>query len=474
MTSAGRLSEQQVLAIGRALLTELARLHQAGRVSGAVGPATVLVDERGEVQIAPGPPDHAYASPEVLRGQPPTERSDLYSAGALLAHLFRGAPTLPPTAADLDPGIGWLLGPVLEPDPAARPASAAAMVGAIDQLAEQRHGPDWRAVAGLLGVTGAVGAVPLVVLATGGSAAATAAGAGAAGAAGAAGGLGAGLGSTGAAGSAVATGALGSAGGQVAAGGGVAASQVGAAGVGQGVVSAGGAQAAGHGSAHAVGGGISKGLVVKIGAAAAAGGVGVAGAATAVVLLTGGETEQVRLPATANIYLVGADEETAVLMSDPGTKPKAIDVEGAGTVAFPSVEGELGACDGCELESPDGGNLTFTSTAITAFNGIAGVVHADRTLFVVGVFVGDDQPTQPDTAVVDLSDADEDEEQEPGLGEPFFIGDGETGDGETQEVVVPDGARTLYLGFADGFGFAGTPGAYGDNDGSVAIEVSVD
>ncbi|KAA1425725.1 hypothetical protein [Nocardioides antri] len=472
MTAVGGMSEQQVLAVGRSLLTELARLHESGRVSGAVGPGTVLVDDQGVVHLVEGPPDQAYASPEVLTGQPATERSDLYSAGALLAHLFRGRPTLPPTAADLDRGIAWLLGPVLEVDPAVRPGSAAAMVGAIDQLAEQRHGPDWRRAAALAGLTGAAGSVPVVVLASGGSAAATGV-AGAAGAAGVASAAG-GVGGAGSAGSAVATGAAGGVGGQVAAGGGAAASQAGAAGAGQGVVSAGGAQAAGHGGAHAVGGGITKSLVLKVGAAVTAGSVGVAGAAVAFVVLTGGETRNVDVPATANIYLIGADDETTAQLTDPGTDPEAVDVEGAGTVSFPSVEGEVGACDGCELEPPDGGNISFASTGITAFNGIAGVVHADRTLFVVGVFVGDDQPTQPDTAVVDLTDADEDLEQEPDLGEPFFIGDGETGEGEPQEVVVPDGATTLYLGFADAYGFAGSPGAYGDNDGSVDVEVAVD
>ena len=118
MTPPQVLSEQQVLAIGRALLTELAGLHESGRVSGAVGPSTVLVDEAGGVRLVEGPMDQAYASPEVLTGQPPTARSDLYSAAALLAHLFRGQATLPPTVADLEPGIAWLLGPVLVADPA--------------------------------------------------------------------------------------------------------------------------------------------------------------------------------------------------------------------------------------------------------------------------------------------------------------------------------------------------------------------
>jgi hypothetical protein len=524
MSAPGGLTEAQVLSVARGLLTELARLHESGGVSGAVGPGTVLVDAEGGVRLVDGPADQAYASPEVLTGQPPTARSDLYSAGALLAHLFRGAPTLPPTVADLDPGVAWLLGPVLAADPEARPGSAAAMVTAVDQLAEQRHGPEWRIAAGLLGATGVAGGVPVLVLATGGTASAAgavgavggAAGvtgvAGVAGAAGTAGGAGAvggvgatgigagavGAGGVGAGGAAGGAGALGAgASGQVAAAGGVVAPQAGAlgvgaaapgagapaaaggasasgaAGTGQGVVSTGGAQASGHAS-HAVGGGISKGLAIKVGAVAAGGAVTVAGAAAAVIVLTGGETENVEVPATSDIYLAGASDEMEAQLSDPGSRPVSVDVDGAGKVSFPSVEGDVSACAGCEPESPDGGNLSFGSTGITAFNGIAGVTFADRTLFVVGVFVGDDQPTQPADAVVDLSGADDEATQEPELGEPFFIGDGETADGDVQEVVVPDDATTLYVGFADAYGFYGTPGAYGDNDGTVDIEVSID
>ena len=121
------LTEPQVLTVARGLLAELARVHDAGGVSGALGPATVLVDEGGAVRLVGGQVDPVYASPEVLAGQLPTVRSDLYSAGAVLAHLFRGEPTVPPMVTDLDPGIAWLLGPVLAADPGARPGSAAAM-----------------------------------------------------------------------------------------------------------------------------------------------------------------------------------------------------------------------------------------------------------------------------------------------------------------------------------------------------------
>lgn len=433
MAASGALSEQQVLAIGHSLLAEVARLHAAGGVSGVIGPSTVLVDEHGTVRLtgAVGVPDQAYAAPEVLTGQPPTTRTDLYSVAALLAHLFRGGATLPPTVADLDPGVAWLLGPVLATDPEARPGSASAMLAALDQLAEQRHGRDWRPGAGLAALGGTAGAVPVIVLAAGGTASTVS--------------------------------AASAAGGAAAVGGGV----------GQGVVG-GSVQAAGH-TTHGVAAGLSKGLVIKVGAAVIVGGVVVAGAAAAVVALSGGaETEKVRLPATANIYLAGADDEVAAQLSAPGSPPLAVDVDGAGKVSFPSVRGELGACDACERESPDGGSLSFGSTGITAFNGIAGVTFADRTLFVVGVFVGDEQPSHPAEAVVDLSGADDELSQEPGIGEPFFIGDGETADGQRQEVVVPENAETLYLGFADAYGFYGTPGAYDDNHGSVTIEVAVD
>jgi hypothetical protein len=447
MTTTGGLSEDQVLAIGHGLLTELARLHATGAVSGVIGASTVLVDETGDVHLGPGAVDQAYAAPELLTGAAPTPRSDLYSAAALLAHLFRGAPTLPPRADDLDPGIAWLLGPVLAADPAARPGSAADMVRALDQLAEQRHGHNWRAGVIAFGAVATAGAVPVLLLATGGTAAA----AGAAGAAGVAG--------SGVAAAAVGTGAAGSAAGTTA-------------GVGGAGAVGGGAHVGGQ-TAH-VAGGLSKGVALKIGAVAAAGAIGVGGVAAAVVVLTGPDTHSVKVPATADLYLAGADADAKALINDPGTAPVEVKVDGAGKVTFEKVEGKVSACDGCVLESPDGGEQSFAATGVSAFNGIAGVTHSSRTLFLVGVFVGDDQPTQADDAVVDLSNANGEQKQTPDLGEPFFIGNGETSAGSTQQVKVPSGAQTLYLGFADAFGFIGVPGAYGDNQGSISLDVKVD
>ncbi|KRA38048.1 MULTISPECIES: hypothetical protein [unclassified Nocardioides] len=476
LESGARFREPQLLGVADGMLTGLTQMHSTGAVHGRLGPAGVLLTAEGGVWIFGAESSQAYAAPELLMGQPPGPASDVYGAAAVIAHLVRGAAKLPPTAADLDPAFGWLLGPALSVDPAARPTAGAALE-ALRALAASRHGPDWRRLAVLGGLTTGVAATSVVVLA-GSSAAAT-------GAAAAAGGVAAtGIAATGvsgtAAGGVAAGGAAGAglAGGGVAAGGAAGGSAAGGAigggfgaaasagGVGSGVAGVGAGAGAGAGAG---GGGLSMGLVAAVGAAV---GVGVVGVTAAVVVLTGGgSTEQHDLPATADIYLAGTSDDD-VSISDAGTRPLRIDLDGAGTVRFPSVSGELGACGGCEPESVDGGNKTFPSTNLMPLNGITGVVHEDRTLFVVGVFLGDGEPDQDDQ--VDLSDADSEETQEPGIGEVFFIGDGRTGDGDEQEIVVPDGAETLYLGFADGYSFQGVPGAYGDNSGSADIEVTLD
>lgn len=521
------LTPEQATGIVREVLTGLAAAHARGVVSANISPTTVVVDAAGVAPVvrlvdvglagALGGAAQAYVAPEVLMGHPATARSDVYSVAALWAHLLRGAPVLPPTADGLEPPLADVVAAGLATDPQARPADAADLLGRLERAAEQRHGPGWTLRAGLpLAVAGGAGAGLGFGLA-GGGAAAAAGGGGAVG-----GGLGAvgGVGGAGAAGGGA--GAAGAAGGGVAMGGGSAATaavapatapaaaahaaapaaaagapsgagQVAAThgagqgmapdaahgigevlghgageGVGQAVGQAGGhsaAQSAGHGAA-----GLSKAAVAKIGAGAlvVAGGVGVA----AVVVTDDPETRSVELSATANIYLSGQPDPGDDPMTDAGTAPFEIDLSDAETVAFLDVSGDLAACTGCEPEPVDGGSEIFPSTNLTALNGIAGVVHEERSLFLVGVFLGEGAAEQ--TGTVDLTDADTIRTQRPEIGEPFFIGDGETGDGEQQEVVVPPGATRLYLGFADGYAFAGAPSAYADNSGTVDLEVQID
>ena len=56
-------------------------------------------------------------------------------------------------------------------------------------------------------------------------------------------------------------------------------------------------------------------------------------------------------------------------------------------------------------------------------------------------------------------------ELSPGLGQVFFIGDGQTSGNVVQAFMAPEGATRLFLGIPDGFSFDDKPGAYEDNDG---------
>jgi len=175
--------------------------------------------------------------------------------------------------------------------------------------------------------------------------------------------------------------------------------------------------------------------------------------------------------ATSDIYLAYGPQ----VPTEPGTAPFAITVPtGATNVNFPSVNGEIAAGEGWTPHGPDGDNLVDASagTDLTALNGISGVTQSGQNLFLVGVFAGSEAPAQTD--VVDLmADADL-ASQAPGLGQPFYIGDGHTTAGDLQHVVVPSGATTLYLGFADGYSFQGTPGWYDDNSGALSVSAQFD
>jgi serine/threonine-protein kinase len=102
-------------------------------VHGHLGARDVLVSVDGEVKVSdfgiatalggrtPLPSSRARATtvaPEVARGEAPTERSDVFSLGAILREMVIGTGVLPP------PRISAILRRALEADPASRHASA--------------------------------------------------------------------------------------------------------------------------------------------------------------------------------------------------------------------------------------------------------------------------------------------------------------------------------------------------------------
>ncbi len=158
-----------------------------------------------------------------------------------------------------------------------------------------------------------------------------------------------------------------------------------------------------------------------------------------------------------------------------GVLPSEIILAAGGKlISFPKVVGKA-SCSGTEGAGADGGDCAGGNTDLKTAGKLSGIKHGQRTMFLVGVFVGAKLPAKA-PAVLDFSDDKQGTKftkLEPALGQVFFIGDGQPGEpkGDTHDFVIPKGATRLYLGYADGFSFQGTPGAYGDNKGGLSVTV---
>lgn len=111
----GPMSPGEAIAVGLDLCAALAAVHGAGLIHADIKPANVMRERGGRivlmdfgagVDLSPDPPSGAVCgtpavmAPEILRGEPPSPASDIYSLGVLLYHLLSGrypfeADTLP-------------------------------------------------------------------------------------------------------------------------------------------------------------------------------------------------------------------------------------------------------------------------------------------------------------------------------------------------------------------------------------------
>lgn len=148
-------------------------------------------------------------------------------------------------------------------------------------------------------------------------------------------------------------------------------------------------------------------------------------------------------------------------------------------VTFHDVAGLVRAHPALQWAGPDGNSTTANDTDINSYLGISGLVHP-RTLPLVAVFLGDEEPENPAPARLDFYTlGSEFAELSPLAQQTYFVGDGLAFDGVqhvTQKFHVPAGATRLYLGLADAGYFTGDPDgqrptAYPDNEGSFTADV---
>lgn len=155
------------------------------------------------------------------------------------------------------------------------------------------------------------------------------------------------------------------------------------------------------------------------------------------------------------------------------------------TLIISSVEGTVsgyrdGPDDSCGYNEADGGPFCTGKTYIKHYGGISGIVHGDKTMFLVGVFLDNTGPTDPAPETLGYTEETDDREEvvSPLLNQVFFIGDGRTLNKTVQKFEIPPDATRLYLGFAESndFGYSGNPGLpgyYDDNDGGLTVSLEI-
>jgi hypothetical protein len=198
-----------------------------------------------------------------------------------------------------------------------------------------------------------------------------------------------------------------------------------------------------------------------------------------IILAAAGHAAAATLAVDAQASIFAAGEAAPLVAAGGGgvLPPSFSFAAGSGLVlTFSSVTGSVSCCSGGgTFNGPDGGPFAGGDTNVNSASGVSGILHDDLTMFLVGVFTDGTNPTDPAPARLDFTGATGFTDLSPLLNQSFYIGDGltGTGSGAAQRFHVPDGATTLFLGFADSFSFTGDPSFYGDNVGTLSATFAV-
>jgi hypothetical protein len=132
--------------IARQMISGIRAAHGAGAIHGALTPESVVIgsteDDTLTVRILDLGlstlfhvqgclPDPRYASPEVLAGTAPDERSDVFSLGAIAYHLMTGTPVGTPEPNQIPEAVSPVLATALERNPEKRFQTVAQLAEAL-------------------------------------------------------------------------------------------------------------------------------------------------------------------------------------------------------------------------------------------------------------------------------------------------------------------------------------------------------
>ncbi len=169
---------------------------------------------------------------------------------------------------------------------------------------------------------------------------------------------------------------------------------------------------------------------------------------------------QLEVPATSDPWLTGTPGGSMASTIDiaPDHSPVFVAQVRFGQVLAFSTSGTVGIKGG-QADHSGGGEIVTHEPE----NGLAGLSAPTHSL--IGVFLDDNSPiTNLATAINSYSVGEP--VVQPGLRQPFYIGDGRMSSGEAQQIVVPEGATRFYLGTMGTGGWANKHGAF-----QVKIEV---
>jgi hypothetical protein len=182
---------------------------------------------------------------------------------------------------------------------------------------------------------------------------------------------------------------------------------------------------------------------------------------------------ELTVDATANIHGAGHAVAPGPGGGGGGSLPPQINIPlaSAGSYFIIHADGLVTPNVGNVPVNPADGGNDDNQTNVLPYGGISGIQHGQKSMFLVGVFLNDDEPTDPAPAALpSFTFPDEFTQLNPLLNQVFFVGDGvQESTGAAQRFYIPTGATRLFLGFADAPLHDGLPGAFDDNYGYLDV-----